>query len=45
MKCPKCKNHMEVDIENRKYICKFCKYEIKWLNKQTEDKKNVLYGF
>ena len=30
MKCPKCQEPMRSDVEKEKYVCKVCKYEIKW---------------
>jgi hypothetical protein len=42
MKCPKCRNQMEVKIAERKYVCKNenCKLVIEWVNKK-EPKLNL----
>ena len=36
MKCKKCNNKMQTDVEEEKYICK-CGYEIKWGGKIEEN--------
>jgi len=30
MRCPKCEERMQVNVEEEKYTCK-CGYEIKWM--------------
>jgi len=32
MKCPNCHKSMIADVENRRYICDNCGYEIVWVS-------------